>query len=245
MGKKKVTDLKNNEGISVIIPAYQEAENLKIILPKLQNILNSIAHEVLVIDTLETMDNTDSICSDNECMYIHRENGNFYGDAIRTGIKYSRYTRVVIMDADGSHNPEEILTFYSKSKQYDMVIGSRYCKGGYTDNPLMLQLMSYILNMTYRLFFGIKVKDVSNSFRMYYGPHLKELDLVCDNFDIVEEILIRLTRLHPKYQIYETPILFNKRIYGESKRDLWKFIISYIKTMHFLLEIKNEKKENK
>ncbi len=84
----------------------------------------------------------------------------------------------------------------------------------------------------------MKVKDVSDSFRMYKAEQVKELQLECDNFDIVEEILIRLNLTKDNYVMKEIPILFNKRVAGESKRNLFKFILSYLSTMLKLLKIK-------
>ena len=100
--------------------------------------------------------------------------------------------------------------------------------------------MSWILNLTYRILFQLKVKDVSDSFRMYRTADLKSLDFECNNFDIVEEILIKLQYSIPNFKIKEIPISFHKRAAGESKRDLLKFIRSYLVTMRRLLKIKHK-----
>lgn len=228
--------------ISIVLPAYLEAENLKNILPDIHKVLSEIEHEILVVDTMEPMDNTEEVCKINNAIYTPRNGGNFYGDAIRTGFQKVSGKYTVIMDADGSHNPKEILNFYREMEtgKYDLVIGSRYCKGGYTDNPAILRFMSWALNVAYRVIFGLKVKDVSDSYRMYKSEQIKKLNLECENFDIVEEILIKLSLNNALFQIKEVPISFNKRAAGESKRDLAKFIKSYLKTIRRLLKIKNE-----
>lgn len=227
--------------ISVVLPAYQEAENLKNILPNIHAVLKDVEHEILVIDTMTPMDDTETVCRENNAHYVPRTGGNFYGDAIRTGFAAAAGQYTVIMDADGSHDPREILNFLAVMEQgkTDLVIGSRYCKGGYTDNNFILRFMSWALNVTYRVFFGLKVKDVSDSFRMYKTHQIQQLQLECDNFDIVEEILIKLSYSFDPYTIRELPISFNKRAAGESKRDLVKFIISYITTIRKLLRIKH------
>lgn len=227
--------------ISVVLPAYLEAENLKNILPVIHSVLKNISHEILVIDTMKPMDNTEEICLQNNAKYVSRTGGNFYGDAIRTGFRMASSRYIVIMDADGSHDPHDIIRFYNEmgKNECDLVIGSRYCEGGATVNPVILIGMSYILNCTYRIAFGLKVKDVSDSYRMYKAEQVKELQLECDNFDIVEEILIRLNLTKENYLMKEVPILFNKRAAGESKRNLFKFIFSYITTMIRLLKIQN------
>ena len=230
--------------ISVVLPAYQEAENLKNILPKLNEALskNGAEYEILVIDTREAMDNSEAVCNENDVLYINRENGNMYGDAIRTGFSHSNGRFTVVMDADGSHDPKDIIRFYDemKSGNYDLIIGSRYCKGGQTDNSFILKSMSWALNLTYRLVFGIKAKDISNSYRMYRTNEIQRLKLECDNFDIVEEILIKLNCMIDGFSVKEVPICFSKRDKGESKRDLFKFILSYLKTMKRLKSIKSD-----
>jgi len=230
--------------ISVILPAYQEAENLVELLPKIKKAVSSLSqpYEILVIDTITKTDNTDEICMANECTYINRKHGNNYGDAIRTGIVKAANKYIVAMDADGSHNPDDIVKFYMEiEKGYDLIIGSRYISGGNSHNGIILKFMSYILNMTYRLFFRIKAKDISNSFRMYKSEQLKSLPLECDNFDIVEEIIIKLSRHVPDFKLLEIPVYFDRRNYGESKRDLVKFIFSYLTTIKRLMKIKNER----
>ena len=228
--------------LSVVLPAYKEAENLVNILPKLQKELSIIEHEIVVVDTIEPTDNSERVCFENNVRYIRRENGNNYGDAIRTGILFAEGKYIIIMDADGSHKPEDAKRLYDTivNNDCDVVIGSRYCSGGYTDNGFILKLMSRCLNIAYKVVFGLKVKDVSDSFRAYKSEQLRHLKLECDNFDIVEEILIRLNYSIKNFIAIEIPISFNKRQFGESKRDLIKFIGSYLKTMRRLLSIRKD-----
>lgn len=92
-------------------------------------------YEILVVDTQSAMDDTSDICAQYEVRYVARENGNHYGDAIRTGFSKSKGKYVVVMDADGSHDAAKICEFYRemKNSEFGLIIGSRYCKGGYTD----------------------------------------------------------------------------------------------------------------
>lgn len=231
--------------ISVILPSYNEAENLEKILPLLINTLTNIKvkYEIIVVDTIKKIDNSEEVCKKYKVRYVNRKNGNDYGDAVRTGICESRGIYTIFMDSDGSHNPEDVKKLYSEmiNTNADIVIGSRYCEGGQTDNNLLLIAMSRILNIVYKIVFNIKANDISNSFRIYKTQQLKNIKLECNNFDIVEEILIKLNK-NNTCVIKEVPICFNKRDKGESKRDLMKFILSYIKTMHKLFSIKNESK---
>ena len=235
--------------ISVVLPAYEEEKNLINILPRIHKVLDSkkLEHEILVVDTMEPLDDTKKVCEQYNARYVPRENGNYYGDAIRTGFDKAVGEYIVVMDADGSHDPKEILKFYKvmKNPKVDLVIGSRYCKGGHTDNNFVLRFMSWALNVTYRVFFALKVRDVSDSFRMYRSSQVKNLQFECENFDIVEEILIKLSLYNKPFIAVEVPISFNKRAEGESKRDLGKFILSYLKTIKRLMRIKRESRKQR
>lgn len=230
-------------GVSLILPAYKEAENLQMILPKIHEAFKKLPcpYEILVVDTVEPMDDTKAVCEANGAVYVVRKNGNLYGDAIRTGIETAKYSRASVMDADGSHNPEDIVRLYEKMNEgYDLCIGSRYMKGGDTDNNFILKLMSYCLNLTFRILFDLNVKDVSNSMRMYDTEKLKSIKIECDNFDLVEEILIKLRYNFRDIKITEIPVYFNKRVKGESKRSLFVFIISYFQTIAKLWKFKTK-----
>lgn len=232
------------KGITVILPAYKEAENLKNILPRLKECLSGIEHEILVVDSKTALDDTKEVCLENGCTHLPRTGGEFYGDAIRTGFASAQMEYTVVMDADGSHNPADILRFYDEMEkgQCDLVIGSRYCKGGNTANPWILIAMSRILNCAYKWVFKLPVEDVSDSFRMYKTDMIQKLNLSCQNFDIVEEILILLNIYNQGMRVVELPIIFEKRVEGESKRDLLKFVFSYITTMRTLLKIQKQAK---
>ena len=230
--------------LSVVIPAYREADNLSIILPHLQEALKGVDFDIHIIDTTNSMDGSEEICRQYGVNYHHREGGNSYGDAIRTGFKVAGKAYTLVMDADGSHSPSELAKMLKDAEQFDLTIGSRYVKDGKTDNPWILIFMSWIVNICFRLALGLKVKDISNSFRIYKTVDVKSILLECDNFDIVEEIIIKLSVIHRDYRIREVPITFNKRMYGKSKRDLMKFAFSYLATIVKLFKIKmNAKKE--
>lgn len=192
---------------------------------------------------MESLDDTKEFCKKYRYVkYYNRENGNNYGDAIRTGIKYATMKYLVIMDADGSHPVDKIRELYNciEKDNIDLAICSRYVKDGDSHNGIILKFMSLIVNICYRTVFSLKVKDVSNSFRIYKSEMLKSINLECNNFDIVEEILIKLSRKYKNIKIKEIPIYFNKRLYGKSKRHLIRFIFSYVFSIIRLYKIKDD-----
>jgi dolichol-phosphate mannosyltransferase len=223
----------NDIKLSIIMPCYLEEENLRLLLPRLVKELTMIGDtfEILIIDTIQPMDNTKDICETNKSKYVSRENGNNYGDAIRTGIKLAQGEYTIFMDADGSHSPEFVHNLYKYKNDYDIIIASRYVTGGSTDNNRVLILMSYITNLTYSVILNLRYKDISNSFKLYKTNSLKKLTLKCKNFDIVEEILYKIKKNNDKINVLEIPYSFKERMFGHTKRNLFLFILTYIITI--------------
>jgi len=219
--------------LSIVIPSYQEEKNLEFILPRIMRTLRAIdiTSEVLVIDTIDSMDGTEGVCVKNGARYVHREGGNEYGCAIKTGIAQALGERLVFMDADGSHKPEFIEELYRNRMSYDVVIASRYVLGGDTSNRAILVFMSKLVNFAYSVVLGLNCRDVSNSFRLYYRSDLLRLTLFSKNFDIVEEMLYKLKRTKVELKILEIPYSFEQRVFGQTKRNTVTFIFSYLLTL--------------
>lgn len=224
------------KGISVVLLAYKEEENLKILLPEIIEELNKIdeKYEILVIDSEKPLDNTQNVCKEFNCRYINQEWPHFAG-AFKTGIKNAMMDKFLILDSDGSHSPQYIPAIYSKftKENKDVVIGSRYVEGGHTSDAKSSIIMSHILNFVFRFCLGIKAKDISTDYRMYKTELLKGVTLECENYDVLQEVLMKIKLNNPqkKIEIGEVPISFEKRMFGESKRQLIPFIIDYIKSL--------------
>ncbi len=222
--------------LSICIPAYREAASLAIILPGIFEAAAALTpdFEVLIVDTQEPMDETAEVCAAHGARHVRRSGGNTFGDAVRTIITEARGCYMLCMDADGSHSPQYFASMWALREQNDLTIGSRYVSGGHTENPAVLVAMSYLLNLTFRVAFSIKAKDVTNSFRLYHREMLTPLRLESDNFDILEEILIKASIRNPKLRIGEVPVTFSRRKAGESKRKLVQFVFGYLKTLRKL-----------
>lgn len=218
--------------LSVVLPAFREEENLRLLLPRIHAAVRSlpIAAEVLVVDTVAPLDATPEVCAREGIRYLNRGPTNAYADAVRTGIAAARGQWILFMDADGSHAPELIPTLFARRADADVVIASRYVDGGHTENSRVLVLMSWVVNACYRFVLGLRVKDVSNSFKLYRADWLRSLELRCDNFDVIEEILYKL-RVVYRARMLEVPATFRKRMFGETKRNLVAFMLSYVATL--------------
>jgi dolichol-phosphate mannosyltransferase len=222
--------------LTVIVPAYNEAETLRELLPQINAAAATLTpnFEVLILDTQMPTDDTGEVCAINGVRHIHRSGGNHYGDAIRTGIRDARGTYLLCMDADGSHSPSYFASMWAQRESCDIVIGSRYVAGGHTENPAILIWMSYMVNLIFRVVFNLRAKDVTNSFRLYRTMVLKPMKLGSNDFDILEEILIKAVTRRPPARIVEVPVTFGRRRAGESKRKLVRFAFGYLFTLRKL-----------
>ncbi len=219
--------------LSVVIPSYNEAKNLDFVLPRLNSALTTtgLDYEILIVDAVQPDDATRQVCLKNAAKYLNREPNNSYGAANRSGIKAANGLHIIIMDADGSHEPEFIHKMLSFKDEFDIVIASRYTKGGASRASTKAIVMSRMLNATYGLVFGLPYSDLSNSFKLYKAEVLKKLDLKCENFDIIQEILVKARRNKPGLKIKEVPYIFQERVTGKSKRETPKFIYTYLRTL--------------
>lgn len=219
--------------LSVILPAYQEGENLKLLLPRLKRAASAVspAYEIVVVDTCQPKDDTPDVCREHQVRYVPRQGGDSFGDAVRTGIEAAQGEWTVFMDADGSHSPEMIPKLARYADDFDVVIASRYVQGGRTENSPALVLMSRLLNLVYVSVLKLNCRDVSNSFKLYRTVQLKGIALRCNNFDIVEEILVKIQRQLNEMRIKEVPFTFERRKAGKTKRNLLTFIVTYFFTL--------------
>ena len=225
--------------LTIIIPAFKELDNLKILIPKIYKNLNDyfkdFNNNLIIVDGIVSDSLTHRLCNEFGSTYINRAPNDTFGDAIRSGIKYvnqhlSKTEWLIIMDADGSHNSDSFKDFRYQidTNKPDIVIASRYVIGGETKNNGVLILLSKLVNILYRILFKLPVKDVSNNYRLYKFDLIKDIDLVEKNFDIVEEILIKIIKKKKSLNIIEIPSTFEKRQYGKSKRNLFIFAITYL-----------------
>ncbi|MCR4896984.1 MAG: glycosyltransferase family 2 protein [Lachnospiraceae bacterium] len=222
------------KGLSILMLAYNEEENLKRVIPEVQEALAHVEYEyeILVVDTQVPTDATEEVCRKYGVRYFNQKYPGF-GGAFRTGIENIRYDRMLTIDSDGAHPPAAIpaIVKMHDTGDYDVVIGSRYVKGGGTHDPWINVLMSKVLNGTYGIVFGIPAKDISTNFRIYYSEDIIGIPLECINYDVLQEILIKCKIKKGSLRVGETPIVLRERICGESKRQLFKFIKSYISTL--------------
>lgn len=218
----------------VIIPTYNEAENIKAIITAVFSLETSF--NILVVDD-NSPDGTANIVKELQSKYkdrlfleIRNEKAGL-GTAYIHGFKWclqKDYEYIFEMDADFSHNPKDLVRLYNEctKEDVDVVIGSRYVKGVNVVNwPIGRVILSYSASKYVRLITGMKIHDPTAGFVCYHRKVLETINL--DNIKFIGyafQIEMKFKAYLAKFKIKEIPIVFTDRIRGESK--LSKSIIS-------------------
>jgi len=227
--------------LSVVIPALNEADNLAKLLPQLHTVLSSLActgdseYEIIVVDN-HSSDATEEVCAAARAVVVQQTEPG-YGGALWAGFKRACGEYVLTMDADLSHVPDFVPVMWSHRSGAELVIASRYVEGGSADMPLYRGILSIILNIGYTKVLSLPVQDISSGFRLYRASALSSLDLRSNDFDALEEILIRCYAEGCK--IVEVPFRYVPRSSGKSKVKLLRFGVSYLKTLFRMWKLRN------
>ena len=206
--------------LSVVIPTYNEKENIQALLKEIFSVFkaNRIEGEVIIVDD-NSPDSTGNIAEGLKKQYknlkvVHRSGKLGLSSAVLEGWKISEGGILGVMDADLSHPPEKIpeLYFPIKNQEADFTIGSRYIKGGKIVGwNFKRKLMSKTATLLARVY--TKVKDPMTGFFMIKKECIENVELNPKGFKILLEVIIK-----GRYaKIKEVPITFTNRIEGKSK----------------------------
>ncbi len=215
--------------VSVVIPALNEQENLELLLPLVHRALEqlNLKSEVIVVDG-GSRDDTRSVAKTLGARVVDQQERG-YGGALLAGFAAARAPRVITMDADLSHPPEFLKDFWQQRDAAELLIASRYVAGGQAEMGAGRRVLSYILNRTYALVLGLKLRDISSGFRMYDRNVLTKIDLKARDFDALEEILVKIYVNGGR--VREVPFHYQARNAGESHAKLIKFGWAFTKTL--------------
>jgi len=176
---------------SIIIPAKNEPY-----LPLLLGKINKIIDAEILVETAEGL-----------------------GQAVRNGIKKSKGDNIIIIDADGQHNPKYLPKFIEALETHEMVIGSRYLDGGGDQREFYRKIMSKIATTLAKLKLNNGIKDPLSGFFGFRKKILNKINLNCNGFKIGFEILMKT-----KPTVKEIPVIIEKRKIGESKANFKEIV---------------------
>lgn len=208
------------------MPTYNEKENIKFIVAEIFNILPAV--KILVIDD-NSPDGTAAAVKLLMEKYpklslLERQHktglGDAYKDAISQVVKDKEIRSIITMDADGSHGAEYLKDFFAKNQDYDLIIGSRYVKGGGIESwESWRKELSRFGNLYAKFLIGLPINDFTAGFMCIGREFLENLDLnkiSSSGYSFLIELKFYLI-YEFKARAYEVPIIFKSRREGESK----------------------------
>ncbi|NIK74234.1 dolichol-phosphate mannosyltransferase [Thermonema lapsum] len=221
-----MNDTSAAEGI-VVVPTYNEIENIE---PLIRSVMGlAVPLDLLIVDDHSPDGTAARVRALQEefpgrLHLIERPGKMGLGTAYITGFRYAlarHYKYIFEMDADFSHNPQDLLRLYAACAQegYDVAIGSRYITGVNVVNwPMKRVLLSYFASQYVRFITGMPVKDATAGFKCYRREVLETIDL--DSIAFVGyafQIAIKFQAWKYGFKLKEVPIVFTERTHGQSK----------------------------
>jgi len=210
--------------LSIIIPAYNEAGTIELLLEEISRQDFSHPIEVILVDDGST-DGTRTILEKYREVYkvvFHKENQG-KGAAIRTGIKCVTGSHAVIQDADLEYDPKDLVIMWNKMIAEDLAVlyGSRSMKRGRNKEAGFTfywggQLVTLVTNVLYNL----RLTDEPTCYKMFRSDLLTSLPLVCNRFEFCPEVTALVAKRG--YKIQEVPISYQPRTAAEGKKINWK-----------------------
>lgn len=211
------------KSVLVIIPTYNEAENIEAIIARLRSAVPS-AHALIADDNSPdgTGQIADRLASEDENVHVmHRKSKDGLSAAYIAGFKWALghdYDAIVEMDADGSHQPELLPNILEALKDADMVKGSRWVKGGSTFQTKSREFLSRAANIWVQMAMDLPVRDSTGGYNAFRSSILRKIDL-----DSIESkgytFQVDMTRrvIAAGGKVAEVPIYFPDREFGDSK----------------------------
>lgn len=223
--------------ISIVIPAFNEKENIQVLIPEVKDIISGLTNdfEIIVVDG-GSKDGTREIVQKQGVRLIQQKTRG-YGGALKETFNAAKGDYVLTMDADCSHKPLYIKELWKYRDKAELVIASRYIEGGMAEMPILRKVLSIILNNFYTWVLQMPYKDISSGFRIYDKKIFSEINLASNGFALLEELLVKI---HCNgWRIIEVPFDYSPRKVGKSNVKLFKFACSYLVTLINMWRLRN------
>jgi len=221
MAKNKEDRERKEIFVSVVIPVFNEEHTIGNIVTRTKKTLEQmgVPYEVLVVDD-GSVDASADIAQAREA-HVLRKAHQGKGYALRTGFRQAKGELIVTLDADGSHQPEEIplVLQYVREDKADLVIGTRFFNSDInkTKIPKVNRLGNRIFNKLIWYLTGKNFSDSQSGFRVIRSELLKKMKLTSQGYEIESEIILKALKMDAR--VKEIPISFNQRTLGNSKLD--------------------------
>ncbi|MGH7814126.1 MAG: glycosyltransferase [Candidatus Binataceae bacterium] len=223
--------------LSVVLPVKDEAENLRELIPRLKALLDreEISFEIVVVDGGSTDGTAEVVRETGARMVQERRRG--YAGAIETGFAEARGDYLLTLDADMSHDPDFVAKMWRARTRADIVIASRYARGGVAYTDFVRHATSRLMNVVLNRVLSMPVRDMSSGFRLYRRAAIEGMKLTSVNFEVCQEILVR-AYAHG-FSVTEVPFVYFPRGAGRSHARLFAFGMTIARSVIALWKIRN------
>lgn len=223
--------------ISVVLPVVNERENIAELIPRLKAILGRerLTYEIVVVDGNSTDGTPQTAQALGARVVPERVRG--YAGALTTGLAEARGDYILTLDADMSHEPDFVAKMWRARVKADIVVASRYTRGGVAYTGFLRKKLSDVLNFVLRRLLSIPVHDISSGYRLYRREAVQDLNLESRNFEVLEEILVK--SYARGFSVVEVPFVYFPRGSGRSHARVLKFGIDITKSAVKLWKLRN------
>lgn len=223
--------------LSIILPVVNEADNIRQLIPRLKVVMERerLSFEIIVVDGGSSDGTVQTAVELGARAMTERRRG--YAGALETGFAEAHGDYVLTLDADLSHEPAFAVKLWRARIEADIVIASRYARGGTAYAGTMRIWLSRLLNLWMRRLLSMPVRDLSSGFRLYRRAALRNLKLEARNFEVIEEVLVKAYA--QGFSIFEVPFTYFPRESGRSHARLLRFGLDLIRASARLWKLRN------
>ena len=218
--------------ISVVIPLYNEEDNVAVLENELLKVLSGIEHEIIFVDDGSTDGSREILLSlaDESTRIVLHDRNQGKGAALRSGFRYVTGEIVIIQDADLEYEPAQYPKLIKPilDGKADVVYGSRFVTGDYRRVLLFWHTVgNKLLTLLSNLFTNLNLTDMETCYKVFRRDVLEKFTIEEDRFGFEPEITAKVAKL--KLRIYEMGISYSGRTYSEGKKVGWKDGISAVR----------------
>src|SRR5215471_9657009 len=223
--------------LSIILPVVNERDNLRQLVPRLKTVMERerLGFEIIVVDGGSADGTPETALELGARAVAERRRG--YAGALETGFAEARGDYVLTLDADLSHEPAFAAKLWRARTEADIIIASRYARGGTAFGGMLRIWLSRLLNLWMRRLLSMPVRDLSSGFRLYRHEALHNLKLESRNFEVIEEALVKAYA--KGYSIFEVPFTYFPRESGRSHARLLRFGLDLVRASMGLWKLRN------
>lgn len=228
--------------LSVVIPAYNEADVIEETVSQLSETLDSEIgnYEILIVND-GSGDSTEKVLTNltkhySQLRYINNTGPHGYGFAVRYGLEHFRGDAAVILMADGSDAPQDVVKYYRKIDEgYDCAFGSRFIPGAHVDGyPWFKRILNRLGNRLIGALLGQRYDDFTNGFKCYRRSVIDRIQpLVCGQFNLTIEMSMGAVAQGARFAV--VPTNWRDRDAGDSKFKVLAQVRIYLLTLIYCL----------